>query len=58
MSARVHLHARYGKPDDMRCLTVCGVPCDAEPVAYRDLNPDDVTCAACVAGLPNDRPAS
>ena len=41
----VHLHAAHGP-----CATVCGLSCDTVAVAYRGVNPGDVTCAACLAG--------
>lgn len=40
---RVHLHASRGP-----CRTVCGLPCDAGPTAYPNLNPEQVTCPDCL----------
>lgn len=46
--AVVHLHASVS--DRGYCDTVCGEHCDRVPVAYRGLDPERVTCPACLEG--------
>lgn len=47
----VHLHAAMGAVDDPSCACVCGVPCGTRATtAYRSLDPERVTCPACLAG--------
>lgn len=53
MTGPVHLHARTGTGPG--CLTVCGVPCGSrESTAYRDLDPERVTCPDCKGGRSTD----
>lgn len=47
----VHLHARDGADRGYVCDTVCGLPCDTVDTAYRGLDPERVTCAACARDL-------
>jgi hypothetical protein len=42
----IHLHARISGRD--YCDTECGEHCDQVEVAYRDLDPERVTCRACL----------
>jgi len=46
----VHLHASTGPTDGgvPACGTVCSLPCDAVDTAYRGLDPERVTCPACL----------
>lgn len=45
--ATIHLHARTGSGTTCDCE--CGVPCGTrETTAYRDLDPERVTCTACL----------
>lgn len=50
MAALVHLHASTGPTDGSvpTCPTVCGLPCDSVDTAYRGLDPERVTCPACL----------
>ena len=47
----VHLHASNGPTDGSApaCGTVCGLPCDTVDTAYSGLDPERVTCPACLA---------
>lgn len=39
----IHIHAPKGP-----CRTLCGMPCDIEPVAYLDHS--EATCPECIEG--------
>ena len=45
MAELVHLHRRSGPGTE--CDTECGKRCDSVRVAYRDLDPERVTCPEC-----------
>ena len=45
----VHLHARVSTRN--YCDTVCGEHCDMVETAYRDLDPERVTCPTCLTGV-------
>jgi hypothetical protein len=49
VSGVVHLHTRVSNRD--YCDTVCGLHCDAVDTAYRDRDPERVTCDACALEL-------
>lgn len=49
--ATVHLHKRGG-PVEEGCRVECGLPCgDRSTTAYRNLDPERVTCPTCLGHL-------